>query len=114
MIKQLNDGWVNNTGHFFQSQKSIRMSAIGTKRTCRLRLGLVVVRPLSDFQSRTNFVSDSEGVFLFLHFLFKDLTQNQERYWPNSDPNSQPLCMGLLQGRSQSRIDEYLQVPGTV
>ena len=41
----------------------------GVKRTSRAR---------SDFQSRTNFVSDTEDVFLFLHFLFKDLTQNQE------------------------------------
>jgi hypothetical protein len=37
--------------------------------------------------------------FLFLHFPFKDLTQNQECYWPNSDPKSQPLCMSLLQSR---------------
>jgi hypothetical protein len=34
-----------------------------------------------------------------LHFPFKNLTQNQERYWPNSDPKSQPLCMSLLQSR---------------
>jgi hypothetical protein len=38
--------------------------------------------------------------FLSLHFLFQDLTQYQERYWPNSDPNSQPLCVGFLQSRS--------------
>jgi len=43
------------------------------------------------FQS--NFVSNSEGGFLFLHFPFKDLTQNQQCYWPNGDPKSQPLCM---------------------
>jgi hypothetical protein len=39
-------------------------------------------------------------VFLSLHFLFQDLTQYQERYWPNTDPNSQPLCVGFLQSRS--------------
>ncbi len=32
-----------------------------------------------------------------LHFPFKDLAQNQECYWPNGDPKSQPLCMSLLQ-----------------
>ena len=30
----------------------------------------------------------------------KDLTQNQECYWPNGDPNSQPLSVSLLQSRS--------------
>jgi hypothetical protein len=39
-------------------------------------------------------------VFLSLHFLFQDLTQYQEWYWPNSNPNSQPLCVGFLQSRS--------------
>jgi len=38
--------------------------------------------------------------FLSLHFLFQDLTQYQECYWPNTDPNSQPLCVGFLQSRS--------------
>jgi len=56
-------------------------------------------RTARSFQSRTNFVSNSEGGFLFLHFPFKDLAQNQECYWPNSDPKSQPLCMSLLQSR---------------
>ena len=42
--------------------------------------------------------------FLSLHFLFNDMTQYQERYWPNTYPNSQPLCVSLLQGRSQCRI----------
>src|SRR6516164_8802391 len=65
--------------------------------------------PFKTFQSRTNFVSNSEGGFLFLHFPFKNLTQNQECYWPNSDPKSQPLCMSLLQSRSQSRIANTCQ-----
>jgi len=39
-------------------------------------------------------------VFLSLHFLFQYLTQYQERYWPNTNPNSQSLCVGFLQGRS--------------
>ena len=38
--------------------------------------------------------------FLSLHFLFKDLTQYQERYWPDGDPSCQPLCVSRLQGRS--------------
>jgi hypothetical protein len=46
-----------------------------------------------------SFVSSGEGV-LSLHFLFQDLTQYQECYWPNTDPNSQPLCVGFLQSRS--------------
>ena len=33
-------------------------------------------------------VSDKRRCFLFLYFPFKDLTQNQECYWPNGDPNS--------------------------
>jgi hypothetical protein len=53
--------------------------------------------PFKTFKS--NFVSNSEGGFLFLHFPFKDLTQNQECYWPNSDPKSQPLSVSLLQSR---------------
>ena len=44
----------------------------------------------------------AHNMFLPLHFLFKDLTQYQECYWPNSDPNSQPLCMSLFQSRSES------------
>jgi hypothetical protein len=35
-------------------------------------------------QSKTNFVSDREGVSLSLHFLFKDFTQNLQCYRPNS------------------------------
>jgi hypothetical protein len=34
--------------------------------------------------------------FLSLHFLFKDMTQHQERYWPNSDPKPQPLCVSFF------------------
>lgn len=37
---------------------------------------------------------------LSLHFLFQDLTQYQERYRPNTDPNSQPLCVGFLHSSS--------------
>src|SRR3989304_1311039 len=33
---------------------------------------------------------------LSLHFLFNDKAQYQKRYWPNSYPNSQPLCMSFL------------------
>jgi hypothetical protein len=36
---------------------------------------------------------------LFLH-LFNDKAQYQKRYWPNSYPNSQPLCMSFLKDRS--------------
>jgi hypothetical protein len=46
-----------------------------------------------------SFVSSGDGV-LSPHFRFQDLTQYQERYWPNTDPNSQPLCVGFLQSRS--------------
>src|SRR5215813_9414054 len=48
---------------------------------------------------RTNFVNNIRSDFLFLHFPFNDLTQNQQCYWPNSDPKSQPLRMSLLQSR---------------
>jgi len=51
-------------------------------------------------QSRTNRSSAAAKVFLSLHFLFQDLTQYQERYWPNTNPNSQSLCVGFLQSRS--------------
>lgn len=37
---------------------------------------------------------------LSLHFLFNDKAQYQKRYWPNSYPNSQPLCMSFLEDRS--------------
>jgi hypothetical protein len=37
---------------------------------------------------------------LSLHFLFNDKAQYQKRYWPNSYPNSQPLCMSFLKDRS--------------
>jgi len=33
---------------------------------------------------------------LSLHFLFNDRTQYQKSYWPNTYPNSQPLCMSFL------------------
>ena len=46
-----------------------------------------------------SFVSSGEGVFIHA-FLFQNLTQYQECYWPNTDPNSQPLCVGFLQSRS--------------
>ena len=36
---------------------------------------------------------------LFLN-LFNHKAQCQKRYWPNSYPNSQPLCVSLLQSRS--------------
>lgn len=37
---------------------------------------------------------------LSLHSLFNDKAQYQERYWPNSYPNSQALCMSFLKDRS--------------
>src|SRR5260370_7931747 len=52
------------------------------------------------YQSRTNRSSAAASAFLSLHFLFQDLTQYQECYWPNTGPNSQPLCVGFLQSRS--------------
>jgi hypothetical protein len=64
-------------------------------RTC-LRYAKIVQL----YQSRTNRSSAAAKAFLSLHFLFQDLTQYQERYWPNTDPNSQPLCVGFLQSRS--------------
>ncbi len=33
---------------------------------------------------------------LSLHFLFNDMAQYQKSYWPNTYPNSQPLCMSFL------------------
>ncbi len=33
---------------------------------------------------------------LSLHFLFNDIAQYQKSYWPNTYPNSQPLCMSFL------------------
>ena len=36
---------------------------------------------------------------LSLRFLTKDMAQYQKSYWPNANPNSQPLCMSFLQDR---------------
>ncbi len=33
---------------------------------------------------------------LSLHFFFNDIAQYQKSYWPNTYPNSQPLCMSFL------------------
>jgi len=52
------------------------------------------------FNRERNRSSAAAKVFLSLHFLFQDFTQYQERYWPNTDPNSQSLCVGFLQSRS--------------
>ena len=52
--------------------------------------------PVQTFNREPTLSATAKVFLIFLNFPFKDLTQNQECYWPNSDPKSQPLCMGLL------------------
>ena len=54
--------------------------------------------PIADMGRSPTFLMPLDP--LSLHFLFNDKAQNQKRYWPNSYPNSQPLCMSFLQNRS--------------
>jgi hypothetical protein len=81
------------------------------QRTCLVSAGTVVEchKPTHAVQQNSHLTMPPPNnwecdrgakVFLSLHFLFQDLTQYQERYWPNTDPNSQPLCVGFLQSRS--------------